>query len=188
MLLAQQYAEQSLFFTKKTFGLIDESYLSSLDVWRESNQVDGGVQMARDIGVLQQWVIQNPNFHPVKTVESQAGQFQEVPDLEAGLRYPMPVPPEDGGSYCSHHPTETLGSRFGDAVVAHVMKVSTELMLENGSGRYPVTKLWHPTENRELRIDEALQTYINTYHEFFVKWKEASATIAKVLQKKKTGR
>ena len=85
--------------------------------------------------------------------------------------------------------------------MAHVMKTAIELSMvgqpefdefveirylvqENGSGRYPVTKLWHKKQNRELRIDEALEKYMRKFHNFFEKWQKASGLISKVLKKK----
>ena len=87
--------------------------------------------------------------------------------------------------YCDYHPTDTLGSKFGVEVVQHVMHTAIELMDKNGSGRYPVSELWHNKEQRVLRLDEVLETYIDKCHEFHDRMNQAYDRLAGRSGKKK---
>ena len=90
----RRLAEQKEFFEWKTYGILCEDYLRQLDCWKEVSRQDGGFQRSIDISVLEKWVVQHPKFLPLKTEVRTDGQFEQVPDLDYAINYPVPIPPE----------------------------------------------------------------------------------------------
>ena len=92
----------------KTIGLLDEAYLSTLDVWGPPGEGHDDMQMAADIGILQHFVVQHPGFHPLTAQLEPNGSHRDRADFDKAFNYPLPVVDSDGSGGFSNHPTETV--------------------------------------------------------------------------------